>query len=169
MTLQADKVQRIEELSSTTTLSLRAIAERVGCSPTTAMLIVQGRHAPGRTERLRQQQLFEEHIPAGEPQACPGCGQIVPLPCVACRARAARRERHRRLGPRGIREIIEELAQISPVLGLDLKPADRARYEEVRRRRDEPRRSPGAETIEAQPESSGHPAAGPSEDDGVTR
>jgi len=169
MTLPAEKVERIEELSSSTTLSLRAIAARVGCSPTTAMLVVRGRHAPARAERLRQRDLFEAETPAGHATACPVCGRVGPLPCVACRARAARRERHRRLGPRGIREIIEELAQISPVLGLDLKPADRARYEEVRRRRDEPRRSPGAETIEAQPESSGHPAAGPSEDDGVTR
>lgn len=57
---------------------------------------------------------------------CPGCGgRITTATCIVCRDRAA---------PRRIRpDDLSELAgQVGP-LGLDLKPAHAARYEEIRR------------------------------------
>ena len=69
-----------------------------------------------------------EPEPVGPPVRCKGCGGLVYMPCILCRVRRwiARRRQAGKAQPE---------AGAGVVLGLDLKPEHRARYEEVRAQR----------------------------------
>jgi len=62
-------------------MSLRGIAEQVGCSRKAVAKILL------RPERLSAARLIEDAVPR-RLGFCPNCGVRVLLPCVACRARA---------------------------------------------------------------------------------
>ena len=76
-----------------------------------------------------------EAEPVGPPVRCKGCGGLVYMPCLLCRLRRwiARRRQAKKAQP-------EAGADAGGLLGLDLKPEHRARYEEVLAWRDRARR-----------------------------
>jgi len=94
------------------------------------MAIARGRHAQKLRDLEARRRLQQPLDPDRPFEKCPTCGARVQLPCVACRAR---RELARR-GPVHVSQVLEELRH-SPETGFDLRPAEQARYEEIRRRR----------------------------------
>jgi transcriptional regulator with XRE-family HTH domain len=119
-------VQEIRRLLTEGKLSQRKIARLTGISRGTVGAIAAGRRPDYQPLRSAAEDEFAE--PAGPPQRCPGCGGMVYLPCRLCRTRALQAGASKRLRPAW-------LTQLEEPLGLELRDADRARYEEVRARR----------------------------------
>jgi transcriptional regulator with XRE-family HTH domain len=107
-------------------LSQRKIAQRTGVSRGTVATIAAGKRPD--YEALRQHKLDEFAEPTGPPQRCPGCGRLVIMPCLACRAEEALADASQRRRPRFLPTLDEPL-------GLKLKADDQRRYEEVRAQR----------------------------------
>lgn len=85
--LPLSKVQEIRRLLEEGELSQRKIATRVGVSRGTV-----GALATGKRGDYGREPTVEE--PLGPPERCPGCGQLVVMPCVYCRAMDYRRRKH---------------------------------------------------------------------------
>jgi transcriptional regulator with XRE-family HTH domain len=109
--------------------SQRQIARLMGVSRGTVGAIAAGKRPDYQARQDLAKEQWEE--PTGPPVRCPGCGGMVYMPCVLCRARNAEIEKLRptpntwpnTLPPYG--EIVE----------LNLRPEHRIRYEQVRDRR----------------------------------
>lgn len=119
-------VQEVRRLLAEGSLSQRKIAKIAGISRGTVGAIASGRRPDYVSRRPTERDEFPE--PAGPPQRCSGCGGMVYMPCRLCHARALKAGRSKPPIP-------QWLMQLDEPLGLDLKAADRARYEEVRAER----------------------------------
>lgn len=126
--LPPDRVARVRRLLAAGN-SIRATARQARVARDTVVSIASGRHAQMMRDREARRQLEESLLPRGPFVWCAACQAKVQMPCVAC---AARRERKGR-GLVHVCEVLRELAAVSPALGLELKPEDAARYEEVKK------------------------------------
>lgn len=114
-------IAEVKRLLATGALSQRYIARLTGISRGTVGQIARGKRPdyPRRPPKPPKP-VFEP----GPPRRCPRCGGMVLMPCLACR----------------VREIVDEPGRVvrddDHPLRLDLRPDDRARYEEVRRNRE---------------------------------
>ena len=111
--------QRVVELG-VLGLSQRAIARRLRISRGSVGVILRGTWAGWRRYRA------EGPSPNGKPGRCPTCGRLVKLPCLACRLEKTRPERP----PQA-----EQAPTETEELGVDLRGAERARYQRLRRAR----------------------------------
>lgn len=112
----------------------RTIARRIGISRGTVNAIALGHRRPDKSQHAAMRRPACEEVPPRPGSRCPVCGIEGPVPCVACAAR----EQKRRRGPaQRRREMVADLLRYGPVVGLDLRPAERARYEQIRGRRAE--------------------------------
>jgi transcriptional regulator with XRE-family HTH domain len=121
------QVDHIRKLLFEKKLSSRQIARRTGVSRGAIAEIAAGRRPVEATERSDEAE-DDFEVPLDPPQRCPTCGDWVFPPCRLCRTRAL------------LRKHLGHIARLpSPqypfLLGLDLKPRHRARYEQVRRQR----------------------------------
>ncbi len=81
--LPLHQVQEVQRLLDQGEISRREIARRLGLARGTVQAIALGRRGLfGRQEDAEQR-------PA-PPERCPGCGKLVQMPCVYCRAVAYR-------------------------------------------------------------------------------
>lgn len=119
-------VQEVRRLLAEGELSQRRIARMTGISRGTVGAIAAGRRPDYQSLRCAADDEFPQ--PTGPPQRCPGCGGMVYMPCRLCRTRALQAGASKLLLPAW-------LMQLEEPLGLELRDADRARYEEVRARR----------------------------------
>ena len=115
-------VRQVERLLGEGRYSQRKIARMTGVSRDTVHAIASGKRPD---YEARQQEAAERgDAPfSGPPHRCPGCGRLVLMPCLACliaREKAAGRLKRAHTGP----------DQAPP--DLDLRPGDRARYDEIR-------------------------------------
>jgi hypothetical protein len=111
-------VDEVKRLLNKGKLSQRKVALRTGVSRTTVGAIASGKR-PERRPRRADGDEFPSHT--GPPTRCPECGYRVYMPCLVCRARAARAQ----LTDVAIVRLLR--AQDEP-LGLDLSLEDRQRY-----------------------------------------
>jgi hypothetical protein len=125
-------VEQVERLLTEDQLSHRRIARLTGVSRGTIGAIASGK----RRIRPKTMDFWDEEplVPDVPPQRCPECGGMVYMPCRLCRAR---KELAKLPALRALTEVRDR--QPIVLLGLNLKPAHRERYEEVRRRRSEMR------------------------------
>jgi hypothetical protein len=127
--LTPEKVAAVRKLlSATPRLPQRTIAATVGVSRASVTGIATGRR-PDYERQRRDQALrreADEALARGPFTRCPDCGGLVRTPCRACHVRASGA-----IGPTGPTR--------DPVggCGLELRPDDRERYEEVRLRREQ--------------------------------
>lgn len=126
--LPPDRVARVRRLLAAGH-SIRETARQARVARDTVASIASGRHAQMVRDREARRRLEESLLPRGPFVWCAACGAKVQMPCVACEARRERKGR----GPVHVSRVLRELAAASPALGLDLKPADRARYEKVKK------------------------------------
>ena len=122
------QVDRVRRLLAREKLSYRRIARRTGVSRGAIAEIAAGRQPdpPPKKREVVYDDDFEK--PLVPPRRCPTCGGFVYPPCRLCRTRAF------------LRTHLEIVACRLPIeypliVGLDLKPRHRTRYEIVRRRR----------------------------------
>ena len=120
-------VEQVQRLLDEDRLSQRKIARSVGVSRGTVAAIAAGKR-PGYDAMHRARQSQTSLPPAGPLERCPGCGGMVFMPCLLCRIEAIKAESSRT-------SKLRLRTRPAEPLGLDLKPRDRARYEEVRLRR----------------------------------
>lgn len=113
-----DRVRALRALYATKTVGYREAARRIGISARSAARILagQGRHANGEAVAADPDPDY-----VGKPVRCPICGHVRPAPCPVCAARAAQMTSST---GGGSDEPVE----------LELRPAERRRYEELRRR-----------------------------------
>jgi hypothetical protein len=107
-------------------LSQRKIARLTGISRGTVGAIAAGKRPDYPSSRRAAED--EPGEPAGPPRRCPGCGGMVYMPCRLCAARALKAAAAKPPVPTW-------LMQPEAPLGLELRAAERARYEEIRLRR----------------------------------
>lgn len=115
-------IDHVERLLAEGVHSQRKIARMTGISRGTVGAIAAGRrpdYAARRTERADA----DEAPFRGPARRCPGCGRLVLLPCLACRI-----ERDKAAGRTPRRDPRPDEGRPD----LDLRPDDRARYEEMR-------------------------------------
>ncbi len=121
-------IAEVRRLLAEGLLSQRRIAKAAGVSRGTVGAIASGKRPDYQMSQQPWDDLWEE--PTGPPERCPSCGGMVYMPCRLCRVRQAVAE-----DPR--------LKQAQParradgLLQLNLRPEHQARYEEVRRWRQE--------------------------------
>ncbi len=121
--ITARVVDEVRRLLARGELSQRKIARLLGISRGTVGEIASGRRPD--YEALRRDRAEEEPAPpAGPPRRCPDCGGMVAMPCLACSTVAAD-------NVPGFLTLYDRLRYDEP-LGLNLRPEDRKRYEEVR-------------------------------------
>ena len=84
-------VLEIKRLIDEGQLSRRGIAKKLGVSRGTVNAIASGVRGLHGREKV-------DEPPEPPPQRCSGCGDLVRLPCVACRARDYRRRLREREG-----------------------------------------------------------------------
>ncbi len=120
-------VTEVRRLLADGKLSQRKIAKALRVSRGTVGAIASGRRPDYPLRRSRESD--ESSLrPTGPPRRCPGCGGMVYLPCRVCQTRESAAVSTKP-------PIIQRLGPLEVPLGLDLRPADRRRYEEVRARR----------------------------------
>ena len=113
-------IEEIQRLLAEDDLSQRKIAKVMKVSRGTVAAVAHGKRHP-RDPRAKSQ----DEGPTGPARRCPGCGGMAATPCLACR----------------IRELSPHLTNRYPdttahePLRLELVGGDRARYEEIRRKR----------------------------------
>jgi transcriptional regulator with XRE-family HTH domain len=123
--IAAERIADVRRLLATGGLSQREIARRTGVSRGTVGAVAAGK----RTDRTEPRHAGhpELKVPAGPPRRCGGCGGMVAMPCLLCRARvaraAARREQRTTASP-----------ELNAPLQLNLREEHRVRYEAIRRR-----------------------------------
>jgi transcriptional regulator with XRE-family HTH domain len=119
--IAAELIADVRRLLATGGLSQREIARRTGVSRGTVGAVAAGK----RTDRTEPRHAGhpELKVPAGPPRRCGGCGGMVSLPCLLCRARSVRRTKS--IGP---------LAELNEPLQLNLREEHRVRYEAIQRR-----------------------------------
>lgn len=124
--LTADEVAKIATLLAEGH-GVRLVARLVGRGRATVGRILAGR----QSIQVRRPRPVEESSLSRRPIGrCPTCGRRVRLPCHACRTdQAAQRNGW-----------VSGVADF-PLVGLDLRPAERARYDQVRAAREALRRS----------------------------
>jgi hypothetical protein len=116
-------VQEVKRLLAGGNLSQRKIAGMTGISRGTVGAIAGGKR-PGY-DSLPRAVKHDPAQPTGPPQRCPGCGGMVYMPCRLCKMRALKAKTSKPPIP-------PWPVQLDVPLGLELREADRARYEEVR-------------------------------------
>jgi hypothetical protein len=125
-TTSAHVIARVRALIGRGDLSNRQIAKQLPIGRATVDRVANGtRPEPPPPEDLPAMGLAVAH-----PVHCSECGALLNVvPCYACEIRAARKRAHRSA----------VTAELPPAddLRLNLEPADRARYEAIRRRREE--------------------------------
>jgi hypothetical protein len=107
--------------------SQREIARQMGVCRGSVGAIASGRRSNGGDSSTPREDDFA--VLSGPPVRCPGCGAMVYMPCVLCHVRSKLRK-----GPRIMQTGVSRSSEES--LYLNLRPEHRARYEEVRRRRE---------------------------------
>ena len=121
-------VEEVRSLLAEGRLSQRAIAQVTQVSRGTVGAIAAGRRPDYETLR-RSRKEDTAPLPLGPRRRCRGCGAMVYMPCHACRIRETAARRPWRSDSRW-------LALLDEPLGLDLRNEDRARYEEIRAKKD---------------------------------
>jgi transcriptional regulator with XRE-family HTH domain len=121
-----ETIAEIRRLLAERKCSQREIARRLGVSRGSVVAIALGRRHCGDVSASRVEMVEE---PCGPPVRCPGCGAMVYLPCVLCHVR------NRRQTSRVVDR--EESPRIRWPLGMNLRPEQHVRYEDVRRWRQE--------------------------------
>jgi len=116
-------VEQVRQLLAEGELGQRTIARLTGVSRGTVHAIATGRRPD--YDRRRKPRDDEAGLlePTGPLERCPGCGGMVEMPCRLCRARSAA-DRSPPVIPRFVPPELH--------LGLDLRPKERKRYEEIR-------------------------------------
>ena len=119
--IAAELIVEVRRLLAAGGLSRREIARRTGVGRGTVSAVAAGK----RTDKTEPRNAGHPELqaPAGPPQRCGGCGGMVAMPCLLCRARAARRTRP--VGPS---------PEVNEPLALNLREEHRLRYEAIRRR-----------------------------------
>lgn len=122
-------LQTVEQLKTQLAAgqSYRAVARQLGVSRGVVALAARGRRPDyaAREEPLA-------NLPEGPLERCPSCGGRSTMPCRLCLIRARRESRP---------QLAQSLSLLSEApLGLELRPAHQARYEQVRLARFERRR-----------------------------
>jgi len=121
-------VERIRDLLEEGKLSQRKIATLLGISRGTVARIASGERPD--YEAIRQQRRDEQRaLPTGPLRRCDACGAMVYLPCRACATRAT-------MADKSAPQVFRLFMQLDEPVGLNLRGADRTRYEEVRRQRE---------------------------------
>jgi transcriptional regulator with XRE-family HTH domain len=120
--LATKTVAEIRRLLAERTHSQREIARLTGVSRGSVGAVALGRRRDGDERLAARDEVIE---PLGPPVRCPGCGGLVYLPCVLCRARSYRPKAPHVAQRRGAKPLAESLS-------LNLRPEHHARYEEVR-------------------------------------
>ena len=115
-------VQEVKRLLAEGNLSQRKIARMTGISRGTVGAIAGGKRQD--YVALPRAAGDDPAQPTGPPQRCPGCGGMVYMPCRLCQARALKAQAPKPPAPLWP-------VQLEVPLGLELRKADRARYEEV--------------------------------------
>ncbi|MBN1395699.1 MAG: helix-turn-helix domain-containing protein [Pirellulales bacterium] len=115
--LSPEIVDEVRRLLAEGVHSQRKIARLTGVSRGSVCAIANGR----RTERRRCSDEDQER-PSGPPRRCPGCGGMVYMPCLLCRAREKSNVARRAFF----------LRRVSAPAGLELRPEHHARYLQVR-------------------------------------
>jgi transcriptional regulator with XRE-family HTH domain len=127
--LAASQITEIRQLLRQGRLSERKIARQCGVSRNTVARIAEiNLRCRPVEETAATAEDADPLDPAETPRRCPGCGGLVLGRCRLCCARS-RRAAHRPAPP------ADAFVQLEGLLELDLKPAHRRRYEEVRARR----------------------------------
>jgi transcriptional regulator with XRE-family HTH domain len=121
-------ITEVRRLLAEGKLSQRKIAQVTGVSRGTVGAVAAGKRPDYET--LRGLYDEAEGEPAGPPERCPGCGGMVYLPCRLCRVRGFRAAKSR--------PVRNAAFAMDALLELNLRPDHQARYEEVRRRRENP-------------------------------
>jgi hypothetical protein len=83
-------VEEVRRLLDAGTLSQRQIAEHTGVSRGTVSAIASGKRGMFGHETSSTATISD---PLSPPERCGGCGALVVMPCVLCRARAYRDRR----------------------------------------------------------------------------
>jgi len=109
-------VAEVRRLLAAGTHSQRKIARLTGISRGTV-----GAIASGRRPDYHESSDDGPEEPAGPPERCPGCGGMVYMPCLLCRARKQSTE-NRRVSPPS------RLVDAPLRIGLDLRPEHHSRY-----------------------------------------
>ena len=126
--LAPSMVTEIRRLLVEDKLSQRKIAKLTGVSRGTVGAIASGRR-PDYEPRSKSDDEFER--PSGPPQRCTTCGGMVYMPCRLCALR-------RRLAASGKSRWRDPRPELP--LGMELRPEQQRRYEEVRAARAEAER-----------------------------
>jgi len=84
-------IQRIDRLLRDGKVSQRKIARQVGVSRGTVAAVASGRR--GLYGKEPEDEASRSLAPQSPPKRCPGCGFLVYMPCLVCRARGHRRQR----------------------------------------------------------------------------
>ena len=122
--LDPEKVAAVKRLVAEGGRPQRKIARMVGVSRGSVQAIATGRRPDYETHRLAEKRLQEaaEVLGTSPPERCPDCGGMACMPCRACHLKAT-----------------HNVASTPPEPGnlstLELRPADRKRYYEIRRLR----------------------------------
>lgn len=118
-------VERVKTLSAEGR-SQREIARQLPVSRGSVHAIVTGKRPDYEAlKAARQRQAALTQLGDGPPVRCPGCGGKVILPCLVC---LLRRLRDSGTSPRKYLDLGSD-----PTFKLDLKPDDRARYEQIQK------------------------------------
>lgn len=120
--IAAEIVAEVRRLLEETPLSHRKIARLTGVSRGLVDAVASGKRPDYETAPPSDEDMEEE--PAGPPSRCPSCGGMVYLPCRLCRTRSSN------IGGPSLRSTCPTFFE---PLGLDLRPEHQARYEQVRR------------------------------------
>ena len=117
-------------------LSQRQIARRMGVSRGSVGAIASGRRPDYADRPAKTEDAWEQ--PSGPPERCPGCGGLVFMPCVLCAARKRLADVSRPRSP-------QTTSEATVIVGLELRPEHRKRYEKVRARRQSQGETPSIE------------------------
>jgi hypothetical protein len=125
-------VDRVRKLLAEKKLSRRTVSKRTGASRGSIANIAGEIRRDGFSPPDEREQSDDSPIPLAPPEHCPTCGKLVYPPCRACKLKK-HLQRHPEMTIRP--QPYETLSEIR----LELKPAERDRYEMVRawRREDE--------------------------------
>ncbi len=124
-------VAEVRRLLEETPLSHRKIARLAGVSRGLVDAVASGKRPDYEIAPPSDEDMEEE--PSGPPSRCPSCGGMVYLPCRLCRTRS------RHFGEpslRSTRPTFVKPTSFGPI-GLDLRPEHQARYEQIRRWRED--------------------------------
>jgi len=124
VTIPADQVQAARALYATGLFSQDEVAAKIGISRTSCQSILRGR---GRHLEAAGRPVEPDPDPRwdGKPAWCRPCGAWVIMPCIACAARSSAGM----AGPRS------QPAEPETGPEIELRGAEAARYQQIRRRR----------------------------------